>query len=48
MMAQQQGAQHMLAPAAGAGGVAAGQGQQGQVAQQAGAAAPQGLRPPGF
>lgn len=40
MMAQQQGAQHMLTPAAGAAGQP-----QGQVQQQA---APQGLRPPGF
>lgn len=41
MMAQQQGAQHMLAPPAAAGGVP------GQPQQQQ-APAPQGLRPPGF
>ncbi|CBQ70498.1 related to TOM22-mitochondrial outer membrane import receptor complex subunit [Sporisorium reilianum SRZ2] len=47
MMAQQQGAQHMLAPAAGAAPGVPGQqaaGQQYQPQQQA----PQGLRPPGF
>ncbi|SPO22597.1 related to TOM22 - mitochondrial outer membrane import receptor complex subunit [Ustilago trichophora] len=45
MMAQQQGAQHMLAPSA-PGAPGQGQGQlQGQPQPQAG---PQGLRPPGF
>ncbi|KAJ1032602.1 hypothetical protein NDA16_000625 [Ustilago loliicola] len=46
MMAQQQGAQHMLAPAAGA--AAAGVPGQPQQAQPQQPAAPQGLRPPGF
>lgn len=45
MMAQQQGAQHMLAPPTGASGQ---QGQQGAGQYQAQAPAPQGLRPPGF
>ncbi len=42
MMAQQQGAQQMLAPAAGAQGATA------QQHAQVPAPAPQGLRPPGF
>lgn len=46
MMAQQQGAQHMLAPAGAAPG-APGQ-QQGQQQYQPQQQAPQGLRPPGF
>ncbi|GAK62994.1 mitochondrial import receptor subunit tom22 [Moesziomyces antarcticus] len=45
MMAQQQGAQHMLAPAGASGAPAQGQ-QAGQYQPQA--QAPQGLRPPGF